>query len=58
MVDYSQKASCYREYAEEVRARAEAMHDVQSKQILLRLAGHYDQLASDYDAIAAMKVSD
>lgn len=55
-MDYHAKASGFRLYTEEVRARAEAMCDEQSKQYMLRLANHYEQLANDYNDIAELKI--
>ena len=55
MVDYRRKASWSRLSAEEVRARAEIMHDEEAKKYMVRLARHYERLADDYDVIAEMK---
>ena len=55
MAEYRKRASGFRSNAEEVRVRTETMRAEQARKIMLRLARHYEQLATDYDSISQMR---
>ena len=56
MEEHRVKAELFRENAEEIRTRAESIPNQTTRDLLLRLAGEYDELAAVYDRLATRKI--
>ena len=56
MEEHRVKAELFRENAEEIRTRAESISNQTTRDLMLRLAGEYDELAVIYDGLAAKKI--
>ncbi|HEX5280101.1 MAG TPA: hypothetical protein VFW28_08475 [Micropepsaceae bacterium] len=57
MFNKAERAARYRNRAEEMRAVAEAMASRQARDVLLKIADDYDEMAAGYETMSRCRLS-